>query len=165
MATPKLTRKQKFFVKEYLVDLNASAAARRAGYSPKSAFRMGQENMQKPAVLGALQSQLNEKYKKLDISSDRILNEYARCAFYKISDYFDDNGMLKEISEIPEDAVAAIHGLEVISTQDGDTKISKFKLPDKAKHLEALSKYQGLFERDNRQKRPVINVPDYEAPE
>ena len=63
MATPKLTRKQKFFVKEYLVDLNASAAARRAGYSPKSAFRMGQENMQKPAVLGALQSQLNEKYK------------------------------------------------------------------------------------------------------
>ncbi len=164
-AGKKLTAKQKLFVKEYLVDLNASAAARRAGYSLKTASRTGPENLEKPVIQEFIKAQLDKKYQKLDISSERILNEYARCAFYRVSDYFDDDGKLKDISEISEDAVAAIHGIEVISTQDGEARVSKFKLPDKAKHLEALSKYQGLFEKDNNQRKTVINVPNYEVPE
>ena len=50
----KLSGKQKLFIQHYMVSLNASEAARLAGYSPKTAFRMGQENMQKPAILAAI---------------------------------------------------------------------------------------------------------------
>lgn len=64
----KLTEKQKRFVDAYIEIGNASEAARRAGYSPKTAFRAGQENMQKPAIKQALAARLKE------IESKRIAN-------------------------------------------------------------------------------------------
>jgi len=64
----KLTEKQKRFVDAYIETGNASEAARRAGYSPKTAFRSGQENMQKPAIQQAIEARLKE------IESKRIAN-------------------------------------------------------------------------------------------
>ena len=71
---PKLTNKQKIFVDEYLIDKNASRAARAAGYSEKTAFRAGQENMQKPAIIEAIQKAMDERSKRTNITADYVLN-------------------------------------------------------------------------------------------
>lgn len=157
----KLTAKQEIFIREYIATLNATEAARRAGYSEGSARAIGVENLTKPVIKEAIEKQLAAYNEKLDISNERILNEYARCAFYNISNYFTPDGRMKSLSELDENAAAAIHGIDV-HVIDEKSSVVKFKLPDKAKHLEALAKYQGLFEKDNEQKGTVyIEVAEY----
>jgi hypothetical protein len=70
-----LNRRQALFVAEYLKDLNASAAARRAGYSEKTAFRSGIENMQKPAITEAIAAAMNERSKRVQITADKVLTD------------------------------------------------------------------------------------------
>lgn len=69
----KLTAKQSLFCKEYLVDLNATQAAIRAGYSKKTAQRIGSENLSKPLVAEFIQELMNERSKKVEISSEWVL--------------------------------------------------------------------------------------------
>lgn len=69
----RLTPKQQIFIDEYLISLNASEAARKAGYSPKTAFRTGQENLQKPAIQKAIQDRLQEKQDELIAKQDELM--------------------------------------------------------------------------------------------
>ncbi|MGF2617744.1 terminase small subunit [Rossellomorea vietnamensis] len=69
----KLTEKQKRFVDHYIELGNASEAARKAGYSSKTAHRIGQENMQKPAIKKYIEERLAEKDKERVASQDEIL--------------------------------------------------------------------------------------------
>lgn len=73
MSNKKLTAKQSLFVKEYLIDLNATQAAIRAGYSERSAQQMGAENMLKPVVSSAIQKAMNERNERLEITKDSVL--------------------------------------------------------------------------------------------
>jgi phage terminase large subunit-like protein len=68
-----LNRRQALFVAEYLKDLNASAAARRAGYSEKSAFRSGVQNMQKSAITDAIAAAMKERAERVQITADKVL--------------------------------------------------------------------------------------------
>jgi phage terminase small subunit len=70
-----LTPKQALFVKEYLIDLNATQAAIRAGYSEKTAYSIGEENLKKPEIAEAIAEHQQAKAKKLDITVDTILAE------------------------------------------------------------------------------------------
>ena len=70
-----LNRRQALFVAEYLKDLNASAAARRAGYSEKTAFRSGIENMQKPAITDAIAAAMKERGDRVQITADKVLTD------------------------------------------------------------------------------------------
>ena len=70
-----LNRRQALFVAEYLKDLNASAAARRAGYREKSAFRCGIENMQKPAITDAISAAMQERSERVQITADKVLTD------------------------------------------------------------------------------------------
>lgn len=80
----KLTAKQQRFVEEYLVDLNAAAAAIRAGYSAKTAKQIGQENLTKPAVEQAVREAMNERSKGTKITQELVVGEafklYQECA-------------------------------------------------------------------------------------
>ncbi len=75
MAPATLTPKQTAFVHEYLVDLNATQAALRAGYSKKTAFRIGSENLQKPEIAAALQDAMAKRAKRTAITADNVLRE------------------------------------------------------------------------------------------
>lgn len=75
-----LSLKQSAFVREYMIDLNASAAARRAGYSPKTAFRSGQQNMQKAAVRSAIDAEMAARAARNEISADFVLESIKRIA-------------------------------------------------------------------------------------
>ena len=77
----KLTEKQKRFVQEYLVDLNATAAAKRAGYSEKSASRIAVELLNKTQVSAEIQKQQAKRQKRVEITQEKVLEELAAIAF------------------------------------------------------------------------------------
>lgn len=83
MAAPKLTAKQKIFIAEYLRDKNATRAARAAGYSAKTAPRMGSENLSKPLIKKAISAAVDKQIKKIEISADRVLQRIAEFALEK----------------------------------------------------------------------------------
>ncbi len=81
MPRPKLTARQTRFVEEYMIDLNASAAARRAGYSMKTAHRQGQENLQKPAIRQAIEAKQEEIANAPGaVSAEWIIGEMRKVA-------------------------------------------------------------------------------------
>lgn len=148
----KLNEKQRQFAKEYLIDLNATQAAIRAGYSPKTAGVQGHELLKNPKIQEFIQQSINRVEKKLDISAERIMQEYARVAFADIRNYgeWDATGRatMKPSVELSDDETAAISEITVTTTvrDDGNTAVvSKMKLADKLRALDGLSKIRGLF--------------------
>jgi phage terminase small subunit len=80
MALPKLTAKQARFVHEYLVDLNATQAAIRAGYKPKNAAQTGAENLKKPQIQAAIQEAREAREKSSMITAEWVLKEISKIA-------------------------------------------------------------------------------------
>ncbi len=70
----KLTSKQELFCKEYLIDLNATQAAIRAGYSEKTACAIGTENLRKPNIALFIQEAMTERSESTGITADYVLN-------------------------------------------------------------------------------------------
>jgi len=79
----KLTLKQELFVQNYLVDLNATHAAVRAGYSPKTARKIGSENLSKPVICAAIESAAKDRIERTKIDADYVLQGavemFERC--------------------------------------------------------------------------------------
>lgn len=71
----KLTKKQSMFVKEYIVDFNATRAAIEAGYSKKTARQIACENLTKPYIQKAIVKELGKHTEKLDIDVDNVLKD------------------------------------------------------------------------------------------
>lgn len=80
MGKAKLTPKQALFCKEYLVDLNATQAAVRAGYSKKTAKEIGFENLTKPHLVELIQELMNKRSKKVEIDGDWVLSKLKQVA-------------------------------------------------------------------------------------
>jgi phage terminase small subunit len=117
--TKDLTPKQERFVEEYLVDLNATQAAIRAGYSEKTARFIGAENLTKPNVQRAIQKASSELTKKVGIDQERVLTEEKRIAFSDIRAIFDENGTQIKPNELPEEVSRSIAKIEVIDSPMG----------------------------------------------
>jgi len=144
----KLTVKQKAFVNEYLIDLNATQAAIRAGYSVKTAKVIGHENMTKPYIAEAIRQNLEKRTENTEITTERVLEEYGRIAFLDMRQAFNEEGKLLPIHEMPEDVARALAGLDYTSIGNGDDQIgltTKIKLIDKKGALDSLSKYLNIF--------------------
>ena len=145
-----LTPKQKRFVAEYLVDLNATAAAKRAGYSEKTACEQAARLLANVKVQDAVQSAMQEREKRTEITQDMVLRETAKLAFFDVRKMFDNNGKPLDISELDDATAAALVGLNVqdVTDQDGDYVgyVKKYKMADKLKALELLGKHVGAWE-------------------
>lgn len=154
-----LTPKQQRFVAEYLIDLNATQAAIRAGYSEKTAKSIGQENLTKPDIKAAIDAAQQTIADKLGITVERVLTEYARLAFLDIRKAFDANGNLKQVHDLDDATAAAIAGLEVavLTREDEEeeeaniisSRIHKIKLSDKKAALDSLAKHIGLLKEQS----------------
>lgn len=141
-----LTQKQRIFVLEYIQSFNATEAARRAGYSERSASETGHENLRKPQIQAAIAEAVNKRMEGLEVSADRVLNELARIAFSDIRDYtrWGENGVrLRPSDEISEDAARAVSMVSEASSLHGGS--TSFKLHDKKGALELLGKHLKLF--------------------
>jgi phage terminase small subunit len=156
-----LTQKQERFVEEYLIDLNATQAAIRAGYSAKRADAIGFENLRKPEIAKVIARRRAELSGALEITQERVLRERARLAFFDPRKLFSADGTPKAITELDDDTVAAVAGLDVVNIGNPDHgvgQVLKYKIADKSASLTALEKHLGLYEADNKQtgKREVI---------
>lgn len=151
----KLTEKQKRFIEEYLIDLNATQAAIRAGYSPNSARDIGSENLTKPDIRARIDEALAERSKRTGINADRVLREIARIAFVNAADVinFDSATIAEGASEDDTAAIASVK-VKTIPTEDGEGVEREIRLCDKLKALELCGKHLGMF-KDN----PEANVP------
>ena len=149
-----LTAKQRVFVQEYLIDLCATRAAIREGYSPKRADAIGHENLRKPEIKAAIQRAMDERATRIEVTQDQVLTEIARVAFSDIRRLFDGN-RLRNVDELDDTAAAAIASIKVVTRNLGEGEIEhvhEIKLWPKTAALEMAAKHIGLFERDNRQK-------------
>jgi len=144
-----LTPKQALFVKEYIVDFNATRAAKAAGYSPKTAFTIGVENLKKPLIQALLAKEIKKRADRIEITQDRVLTEYAKLAFLDPRKFYKKNGDLIPIHELPAEVAAALTGMDVqtIFTKDGDMMgdLKKIKFADKKPALDSVAKHLGMF--------------------
>ena len=147
-----LTEKQKRFVEEYLVDLNATQAALRAGYSERTAYSIGQENLKKSEIVKQIAERRAELQQETEITQQRVLKEYARLAFLDPRKLFHDDGRPKNITELDDDTAAALTGLDVQEVYEGSGDdrefvgfIKKYKLADKKGALDSIAKHLGMF--------------------
>lgn len=148
MRKPKLTPKQALFCKEYLIDLNATQAAIRAGYSKKTAQRIGSENLSKPLIAAEIQRLMDVRSNRTLVTADRVINEIAKLAFINTQDILNEDGSLKSINEWSRDDAAAIQEITEDSIGKGDDALitrRKVKLSDKKSNLELLGRHLKLF--------------------
>jgi phage terminase small subunit len=147
-----LRPKQKRFVEEYLIDLNATAAARRAGY--KQPNKQGPRLLVNVGISEAIQARIKLRSEKTGLTVDRIWEEWRRAALSNIADVMDFTGVdpkLKPANEISEDALRAIASMKVRRYVEGHgedartVEVTEFKLVDKLAALQAAAKALGMF--------------------
>ncbi len=154
-----LTPKQALFVQEYLIDLNATQAAIRAGYSENSAKEIGCQNLIKLNIQEAITKAQLKRQERTEVTQDRVLKELALIAFIDIKDAYNENGELLPIHEMPEDVRRAIGGMDYTTIGDDIGKTSKVKLLDKKGSLELLGKHMAMF-TDKKQISGVLGIQD-----
>lgn len=149
-----LNDKQRRFAQEYLIDLNATQAAIRAGYSAKTAKAQGARLLTHVDVQAAIQQAQDERAKRTEITADRVLQELARVGFANLGDFIrltGDGDPAIDLSGLTRDQAAA---LSEVVTEDfvvgrgddaRDVRRVKVKLHDKLGALEKLGKHLGMF--------------------
>ena len=136
-----LTPKQQSFVEEYVIDLNATQAAIRAGYSEKTAYSIGNENLSKPVITDAIAQIRTTIAKRNEITVDRIVEEYRRIALANTTDAIyikDGHAYVEDTESLTEEQRAAIS--EIQETKDG----IRIKFHSKTAALDALGKHLGM---------------------
>ena len=171
----RLTEKQARFVSEYLVDLNATEAAKRAGYSEKTAYSIGFENLKKPEIQEEIQDAMDNRAKRTMITQDKVLQELARVAFANGTDFarvvssevpvtsVDEEGNLQQVMRrvqrvelVDTDAIDLEKRAAIAGIKEGKHGI-EVNSYDKVKALELLGKHLGLFDGKASQKTESEN--------
>jgi phage terminase small subunit len=149
-----MTPKQQAFVREYLVDLNATAAYMRAYPKAKStsARALASQLLANPNIAEAVAQAMKERAKRVDIEADRVLKELARIAFFDPRRILHEDGRPKQLHELDDDAAAAIAGLEVLEEFEGTGAdrvqigvVKKYKIADKVAALTNAMRHLGMF--------------------
>lgn len=151
-----LSLKQLRFIEEYLIDQNATQAYLRAGYrvSEKVAAINAHNTLKNPKIAAEIKTRLDRKLRKLEISSDSVLQGIARLAYANIADFlkFDAAGNpALALDQVPRELLAAITELRFDEVLEGSGKDVvtvrkvKIKLADQGANLERLGRYLKLF--------------------
>jgi phage terminase small subunit len=157
----KLTTKEENFCQLYLIDFNASKAAREAGYSEDSAASIGSENLRKPHIQQRIKQLREEMGATFNITRERIAQELARIGFFDIRKIHTEDGAIMPVHLFSDAEAAAVAGIEVeeeTKTGGGDDgiddqgdlvegytvgRVKKIKIADKRAALESLIKLMG----------------------
>lgn len=165
-----LTPKQQRFVEEYLVDLNATQAATRAGYSAKTAYSIGDENLKKPEIAEAIKRAMDARSERTEITADRVLNELAKIGFSDIRKavkWYSQANIAAVDADADTEALAGegairfavANQVELVSSDDIDDETAaaiseigqsatgalKVKLHDKRAALVDIGRHLGMF--------------------
>jgi len=142
------------FCRAYIIDLNATKAAKKAGYSAKTAYSQGQRLLKNVEVKARIAELQKKQTDKLDITASRVLGELAKLAYANMLDFItvDKRGEARiNLSDLTRDQAAAIQEIRSDTTGgsgDGERKQvirTTFKLSDKGANLERLGRHLKLF--------------------
>lgn len=140
------------FIKEYLIDQNATRAAIAAGYSERTAKQIGSRLLTNVDISSQIETRNRELNEKYDLSADRIKQELARLCFSDPGKLFNVDGSAKPITDLDEDSRRAIAGFEVaeLFTGSGEERaaagyIKKYKFVDKNRALETAARVQKML--------------------
>ncbi len=153
----KMTEKQQRFVDEYLIDLNATQAAIRAGYSVKNADKIGSELLGKTRVSEAISERMAQRSRRTGINQDRVVLELAKIAFVNAVDVIDpEKATIKDGATSDDTAAIQSVKVKVIPTSEGEGVEREIRLNDKLKALELLGKHLGMW---NDKMDVNVNIP------
>lgn len=166
-----LNEQQELFCNEYLKDLNASRAARRAGYSEKTAGQIGWQFINRPeykAIQERVEELMEQRKADCKVDADYVLSKLKMISEAKIEDFVElvwkkEKGVKKQViqwktfDKLSEEQKGAIQSIK--QTKAG----IEIKLYDKSWSLDMISKHIGLYEKDNEQKKSEavqVYLPD-----
>lgn len=148
MGAKTLTPKQEAFVREYLIDLNATQAAIRAGYSEKTAGAVGHENLTKPEIAKAIAAAQFGRAERTGINADWVLARLAIEAEADLADLYDDNGNLLPVKQWPliwrQGLVAGVESVREKHKDDDFSVVDKIKISDRVKRIELIGRHVGV---------------------
>src|SRR5690348_5094416 len=148
----RMTPRQRRFVSEYLIDLNATQAAIRAGYSKRRATSTGWDLLHKrPEIAAAISEAMLAREKRTLITADRVVQQFARIAFADIRQFAEageDGLKVKSLAALSDDLAAAV--VELSANDKG----VRLRLQNRIEALNALARHLGLFDKNqNREER------------
>lgn len=144
--------RQRRFAQEYIVDLNASQAAIRAGYSGKTAYSIGQRLLKNVEVQALIQTLKTERVERVEVDADYVVNRLIEIDQMDVLDIMDDAMSLRPVSEWPKVWRQYLNGFDLADMFEGHGEdrvmvgiLKKIKWPDKVKNLELLGRHFGVF--------------------
>ena len=141
-----LNAKQEAFCREYIIDLNATQAAIRAGYSERTAQEQSSRLLSNVIVSDRVAELMRERSSRVRIDADYVLNRLAEIDQMDVADILTEDGSLKPIKDWPKVWRTTLSGLDVMTvfnSEEATTEsvLKKIKWPDKVKNLELLGKH------------------------
>lgn len=143
-----MTPRQQAFVREYLIDLNASAAYRRAGYTSGNPNVNGPRLLANDRIAKAVSAAQAARAQATGVTAERVLQELARLAFGDVRAIFTETGELRRPEDWPDDLAAAISSVELVTEAKGKgvvEHVAKVRLWDKGRALELLARHLGML--------------------
>jgi phage terminase small subunit len=149
-----LNDRQSLFAEEYIVDLNATQAAIRAGYSAKTAGQQSFTLLKNVEIQARIQELQSERSKRTQVTADRVLLELARIGFSDVRKLFNEAGHLREIGSLCDETAPAVAAIEVVTKPGSETDgegnrtveyVHKVKLWDKNTALDKIAKHLGMM--------------------
>mgnify|MGYP001323062844 CR=1 FL=1 len=148
-----LNPKQLAFAHEYVKDWNATQAAKRAGYSEKTAYSQGFDLLKNPEIQAYIGKIINSAANRAEISVARVLEELALIGMSDLRHYtIDDDGHVSLADGAPESAIRAVSSLKrkvrTRTDRDGNTERevdAEIRLWDKPRGLDMIGKYLAMF--------------------
>lgn len=147
-----ITPKQQRFIEEYLVDLNATQAAIRAGYAKNTSAEIGYENLRKPQIADSIAEARAKLSQRTEITQDMVMAEFARIGFSDLRKLVNEDGSLKPLSDLTAGEAAAIASIEVVTKTipgvDGAADVEyihKIRTWDKVGALTQMGRRLGMF--------------------
>lgn len=147
-----LNAKQARFVSEYLIDLNATQAAIRSGYSEKTAYSQGQRLLSHVEVAAALAKAQEKRAARTEITADRVLQELAKIGFSDVRKVFTENGGLVNPADLDDETASTVAAIEVVTRrtpgagEEAEIEyVHKIKQWDKLGALTQIGRHLGMF--------------------
>uniref|UniRef100_A0A3B0LXG7 Terminase small subunit n=1 Tax=Arsenophonus endosymbiont of Trialeurodes vaporariorum TaxID=235567 RepID=A0A3B0LXG7_9GAMM len=138
-----LIDKQEAFCREYLIDLNATQAAIRAGYSEKTAKDIACQNLAKLNIQKRIQTLMEERKNRIEVNADYVLKRLVDIDQMDVLDIITESGDLRPIKDWPKvwRTTFSVFDIAAIRVDGAEALLKKIKWPDKIKNLELLGKH------------------------
>ena len=138
-----LNERQEAFCREYIIDMNATQAAIRAGYSVKTAGSSGQRMLKSVEIQTRISEVMESRNKRIDINADYVMRRLVEIDEMDVADILTDSGDFKPIKEWPKVWRTTLSAIDIQIINSGDTEAitKKIKWPDKLRNLELLGKH------------------------